>query len=196
MVAFGPRTNALDMMVAEPIDVNAVMKEALRLRRSGDRDGAYRQLRAAIDSVPKDDRELLAELLSFAGDLYHEDGAFLEAKRAYEDALAASDGSAYRRYVLELSLGALHEQSGEAAIASRRYVAAIETALSVDDVSAGAAIRRLVNLKKNQLTDAERQVCERAIEHSWKVLDLPGTPDTSDIGAASSTLIDAAGADR
>lgn len=180
-------------MATERVDTNRVISEALRQKVQGDFASAHATLESAVAAIPETDRDARAELLAFNADLYEEQGSTADARRIYEDALKLSRDDPYRSYSIELSVGALCERSHGVDDAARWYVAAINTALSSDSVSAGSAVKRLVMLRDGRLDAAERILCERGIDHSWNVLGLSGEPDRSNLSGSASILIEAAG---
>lgn len=188
----GRPTSALATMEIERVDTNRVMAEALRRKVRGDFSGAHETLESALAAILDTERDARAELLAFKADLYDEEGSYADAKRIYEDVVELSSGDPYRRYSIELSLGALCERLRDADDAARWYVAAINTALSSDGVSSGSAVKRLVSLRGDRLNTDERALCERGIDHSWDLLGLSGEPDRLDLARSASMLIDAA----
>jgi hypothetical protein len=168
------------------------MLEALEEHLSGNYAAAHARLQAALDSLNIDDTETRAELLSFDADLTAEAGGTVEAMGLYTQALTTT-GDAYRRYSIELSLGALLENVDELSTASEWYVKAIHTALSVDGISAGSALQRFLGIKRGNLTQNELALCEEAVRHSWAVLRLAELPDVSDLATTIQILVGSAG---
>jgi hypothetical protein len=168
------------------------MLEALEEHLGGNYAAAHARLQAALDTLNIDETETRSELLSFDADLSAEAGCTATAMSLYTQALTLT-ADTYRRYSIQLSLGALFEKVDERSTASEWYIVAIRTALSVDGISAGSALQRFLAIKRGNLTQNELTLCEEAVRHSWSALHLAAQPDVSDLAGSIQTLIESAG---
>lgn len=174
----------------ENSDVISAMRSAIQMKMAGNFTGARRVLASALSTVATHDVDALSELLAFDADLCVDMGSYLEAERQYGEARARAEHLPYRRYTIELALGGLCERTQREVDAVRWYTSAIHTAMNDATTSAAAAVlrlARLIPLRGDLLT-----LCERALEHSRRVLGM--RPDASDdVEAAAQAIIEAQG---
>ena len=112
-------------------------------------------------------------------------GAIEDLRRSYQ----LSEAGTYRRYTLELCLGALSAEAGDHDHARVYLLAALRTARDGENISGGAALRRFVEETGGRIDGADRTLCEEVVRRSWSVLNQSGDPDFSDLADAAERLI-------
>lgn len=134
---------------ASPIDTRALLADADRLRRSGDKNGAYALLEQAGALHPAD-RALLKERGLLAVDLGH----IAQGK----DLLARAIGAGAPDWRLHSALGAALAASGEQQAAQEQFAKALELAPDHPAV--------LNNLALSYALDGKREEAERLLRHA------------------------------
>jgi hypothetical protein len=168
-----------------------VLRRALSLVKDGDLVEAVSHIDAflSLEVHP----QVRSDALGFRAHIEERLGNTEEAK---SDLLAARSltGANYGRYVRELSLGSLFERQNLNEEAYSWYRTALDTCLLDNGTSGGTALKGLLQLcPATNLPLDDIALCRRVIEHSWRVLRLPGSPDLSNLEAAASVIVDAQG---
>lgn len=110
---------------------------------------------------------------------------------AREDLLIAHSlvGPIYARYVHEISLGVVCEKLHKIDEAICWFEKALNTCLDGEGISAGTALKRLLNLLPEiDLSAERRQLCLRAARKSFEVLQLESRFDPSVLGRIVSVI--------
>jgi len=112
---------------------------------------------------------------------------------ARQDLLAARElvRAGFGRYVHELCLAEIYHKQGQATEAMRWCRMALNTGIEAK-ISVGGALKKLLELQGiDNLTEEDRTLCFAATERSWQALQLPGTPDVTDLAKAVSAIMSA-----
>ena len=113
-----------------------------------------------------------------------------EASQDLLQALKIADGSSYTRFTNEFALGALYEQLGHRELAIEYLLKAVGTALQEGKTSVGGVLVRLLRLVPMiDFSEEEDRLVVDAVRHSWRLLNLEGEPDISDIQGVAETLL-------
>jgi hypothetical protein len=134
------------------------------------------------------DVELRASVLGMRADLKEEITDFEGAKNDLLEIISLLRPS-FARYVNETCLAELYLKTGLVDDAFALYRTALRTCLEAN-VSGGAALRKFLELRgQSSLSDADRELCIEVASRSWKILKLPGEPDTSDLAKIAMTIV-------
>jgi tetratricopeptide (TPR) repeat protein len=103
-----------------------------------------------------------------------------------------SDVGTYRRYTLELTIGALFKTTGDPQSSLAWYRRALETVIvAKEDISGGSALRSFLELKgKDDVSSEERALCHSVARASWGALHQRGEPDLTNLQDLATTLIE------
>jgi hypothetical protein len=158
-----------------------------RLAREGENLAALKELDHFLATEPAP--AVVSSALSYRSMVKEEAG---DHRGAFEDELQAhalSLPGTYSRYTKELSLGSLSIICGQEEKAISWFLAALNTARDGESISAGAALRKFLELRgEAQLDPAERTLCIEVIRRSWKVLRQSGEPDVTNLMQAANRL--------
>ncbi len=159
------------------------------------KDGELTEAISRIDAFLslEADPEVRSAALGFRAHINERIGNIEEAQNDLLTARSLS-GPNYQRYVQELSLGSLFERQDLNEESHSWYRAAANTCLLDNKTSGGSALKGLLRLRPAiNLSEADIALCREVIEHSWRVLRLPGAPDLSDLERSASTITEAEG---
>jgi len=168
-----------------------IMRQVVSLLHGGDLGKALSRLDGFLSQTA--DPELRSDALGMRAEVNRRLGSI---ERAIDDLLVARSltGPDYRRYVHELSLGALFESQNLQEQATSWYRAALNTCLLDKGTSGGTALKRLLDLSPpTSLSPDDIDLCRKVVEHSWRVLRLPGDPGLLDLASAVSIIGEAQG---
>lgn len=171
-------------------EVEAVYKkfrEVLSLKTSKKYKEAITLLSNLLPSIK--DNGLKTETIAFRADIYEEMGDKDAAKKGWLHALSLIKAENYAKYVLEMQMGVIHEKENNKEEALSWYLKALSTGIK-SNISGGWGLSKFVSLKgEDKLTKEERELCEKAVLTSWKVLSSPGEPDLKNLLQTAQFLI-------
>ena len=165
---------------------DALQRMVIALRQSNSGDGA-----AALDLVlNQGDPEMKAQALFYQGLISAETGVFEEADRSWSNALQYAPGGSFLRFELELSLASASERQAKPEEAIDWIKKALETGCSGDEFAGVKALTVYLRLNDGKIKPEDQAVFACVCEKCWRVLELPGEPDSGDWVATSKRLAD------
>jgi hypothetical protein len=90
--------------------------------------------------------------------------------------------------VAERSLGEACEKLGAPGAALEWYRTALKTCAEGDEFSGGHALKVFLALAGQQLLPDDEATASSVAVKSWRVLELPGSPDLKDLGKTAEAL--------
>lgn len=160
------------------------------LAHEGETDAALRLLAdflASESAAPES-----AQALALRAHILSGVGRQTEALEAAVAARSLLTPVSYERHTIELLAGVAAEGLGDAKSARRWYVAALATAVESNVFTGAVPLVRLLRLvPQGDLTRDEREVCQRFVVYSWRLLDLEGQPDPNDLASAGDVIVKA-----
>jgi hypothetical protein len=94
------------------------------------------------------------------------------------------------RYTIELTLAGLSEEQGLAPDAEKWYRRCLKTCVTGTPFSAGMLLLRFTRFRRNsRMTNAERSLCKKIIQRSWKSLGLPSSADDLNFEGAAEAIV-------
>jgi HEAT repeat protein len=166
-------------------DWNTAEREIVALLASGDVRAAI----ARIETVVSTDRgEFKGRALLYRGSIHEEQGRLQSARDDFAEAVRLFEAGSYVRYASELSLGQVCRVLGEPQSASTWYRAALETCdASIEAFSGGSALEGFLSMSPSP-TRTDLTLIRSVITKSWKLLEVSGAPDVTDLKAASAVI--------
>ena len=160
------------VMLVDWEDVELRAARLLSARRLAEAEGLLSEF---LDSSPPRIAERDALLLRSS--VLEDQGRRSDARRDLLAALELCEPGEYSRYVAELALGSLFAAEGDRASSMDWFRRALSTAIVADGVSAGAALRAVLeNSKTHEIEGESAPLWWSACRRSWVVLGLPGDP--------------------
>lgn len=136
------------------------------------------------------DPETRSEALSFRASLKEDIGDYTSAKEDLLQAIQLSPELSYSRYTIELGLGDVCERLGNYDEAIHWFKIALLTSINGEGISGGSALRSFVDKKgEGKLTEEDKTLCNRVAEKAWKLLEIQGEPDLSNLLKTAEILI-------
>lgn len=167
-----------------------VQKAALKEDMAGAVDAAIETVDAFLALVPKLD--IRCDALAYRADLKIGKEELDAAASDLREARKLSAPASYRRYTIELTLAGLAERTRQPEEAVSWYLRALETVSGDPETSGGSALADLLSLRDYSSLEADhRELCLKVARQGWKLFQLPGEPDASDLSAVAQVLIDA-----
>ncbi len=171
------------MMVKE--EFNESLKTLTLLWQRKDFDGAL----GIVEKIIRlGSPEMGAEALLFGGMIRQDQGLFDDARRMWIAALEHASERKFLLYMLQHKIGDSYQIEGSIEKALFWYRAAIQTCVTGNEFSCDQTLTALLSILKNQIPRDDEEQIALAIEKSWRVLELPGTPDLTDLPNAVTKL--------
>lgn len=173
----------------------AIIIKALSLKNNNNYDGAISLMDSIISNQSALDSQLLCEAFSWRASFREDQGDLQNAEKDLREALSLSQDGSYSRYIIELELGTIAKKLKLVDKAIFWFKQALLSSTeSREEIIGGTALKLFLNLKaQNSLNEQELSLCVRVIDHSWRLLNLSGKPDLSNLAKVADILIHAAG---
>lgn len=132
--------------------------------------------------------EKRAHCFLLRGEIRGREGDSEEARVEWAAGLASSKAGSFGRFNLDYALGKSYERAGlkEKALAS--YFSAITTCAEGRHFSGNRALAAFLTLNDGQIPIEHKEIVASAIRKSWKVLEIAGKPDLSNLPKAIAAL--------
>lgn len=132
--------------------------------------------------------EKKAQCLLYSGMIQQDQGLLEGARRAWLEAIPLSDEGTYLRCSLQNNIGKSLESEGRSEDAITWYRAAVQTCANGDEFAANNALNALIELNGGRVSKEDESAVAAALKKSWRVLELPGTPNLSNLPEAVKQL--------
>lgn len=169
------------------IEFNRVVGEIRFTWAHGDFVGAAARIEAVINELTP---EMRAHCLLLKGQMMDDQGSASDARRDWLTAIPYSRAGSFGRYCLEYEVGSSYEKSALRLEAIGFYRSAIQTCADGDEFSCNKALSAFLTLNHGQIPSEDEMLVAAAVEKSWRVLELEGHPDLSDLSKAVAALAD------
>ena len=157
---------------------NKKLQEVIRLWSRKDLMGAAEIIEEILlEGSPK----VRAEALLFYGMVNQDQGLSEDARALWVDGLAQAGEGTFLKYLLQYNIGSSYQREGKFKNSLSWYRAAIQTCVSGDEFSCDQTLTSLLSLFEGEIPAKEKPQVTKAVEKSWNVLELPGSPDLTDL---------------
>jgi len=153
----------------------------------GDLTSAFSEIETVLREGSAD---MKGQCLLLRGEVKDRQGDLAEARQDWMDGLDYAGAGTFLRYCLERNIGRVCHRLGLEEEAMRWYRNAVTTCYRGDEFSGHRALVDLVKLNGGEISANDRDMYGSVIEKSWRVLDLPGTPNLDDLTGSLSKLDD------
>jgi hypothetical protein len=151
--------------------------------------GDVADAQVAMDSVLSDGSpSMKAECFFYQGMMAEERGDLAEAQVSWSNGLQHARDGSFLRFQLETSLGGAAERQMQSAEALTWFRSALETCCQGDEFSGSKALSGYLRVSGGKVEPADETVVSCVAEKSWRVLGLPGAPDSNDWAATVARL--------
>ena len=164
---------------------NKKLEEITFLWNRKDFDGA---LGVVDDIVLNGDPKMQAQGQFFGGMILKDKGLPENARQFWLDAIPKATNQSYILYLLQYNIGFSFQDEGLTEKAAFWYRSALQTCVTGDEFSGDQALTSLLLLLGGQIPKDDEALVIDAIEKSWRVLELPGMSDLTDIPNAIAKL--------
>lgn len=125
--------------------------------------------------------EMKAQGLCFRGMIKHSQAELADAKEDWLQALPFAGEGTSLQYELQTNIAEVCEVTNPSGESLRWYRAALTTCSDGDQFSGTRALTAFVRLNGGTLPTGDLVMVASVAEKSWKVLQLPGSPDLDDL---------------
>ena len=143
-------------------------------------DEAFSDIRTVIE---EGSLEMQVSALLLSGMINDDLGNIFEARSDWQSAIPLSTEGSFAKYSLQSNIGESYAKEGEFEKAIGWFRNAIETCAGGDEFSGEKALSAFQALN-NGIPEKDARIVALAIEKSWRVLELPGFPDLSNLSGA------------
>ena len=164
---------------------DAAERRIVKFWTSGDVKNAIEEIETVLLA---DSGEFKGRALIYRGSI-NEDGDRLDAARDdFAHAVTLLSHGSYIRYTAELSVARIYRLLGDRPASAEWYRAALRSCEDSRELFSGStAVEGLLSVR-TALSDAERDLAEKVITTSWKVLGIPGLPNEGNMTATIAIL--------
>ena len=157
---------------------NEIQQRLVTAWHRGDLDRAFLEIETVMrEGSP----EMKGQCLFFRGMIYESNGSLNQARLDWLDALHYAEDGTFLRYELEMNIGAASEKLSTGDDALTWYRAALMTCVNGHEFSPHQALDAFRRLSGTEISPEDKPLLTTAVEKSWRVLELPGKPDQSDL---------------
>jgi tetratricopeptide (TPR) repeat protein len=160
---------------------DAIMVKAVKLKAAK----KYTEALFVIDEFIKQELtpEILIDILGMRAIILHDLEDYKEEKidllkiLKLSEKIAPIERKKYLQHVAQMSIGSIDEELGNLDGALSWYMKSLYIALESETTSGGVALKLFLKLREKNLTDAEKELCKKVIDHAWKLFKIEGSPD-------------------
>jgi hypothetical protein len=136
-----------------------------------------------------EDSRLRCSARAFRGDLQELRGDLNAALDDYLAAHAMAEELSFERCTLEEAIAALFLRQGQQPEADAWYLRALTTASRTTGVCGISVLKALTRLRGSfSLSAHEQNLAEQVVKQSWKLRELPGEPNLTDLFQSAQTI--------
>jgi len=144
--------------------------------------GDYSDAHAEIGKILRHgSAEMKAEALYLSGLIKQDTANLDEAQQDWTKALTYSASGTFLQQNLEYEIGHVLEQKGCPDQALDWYRLALHTCAVGDEFAADSVLAAFLRINGEDISEPDRTVIEVAVRKSWRVLEVPGDPDLTDL---------------
>jgi tetratricopeptide (TPR) repeat protein len=167
-------------------EFDEVRRKIVMAWHKGDVDVAF----AAIEKVFEREGtpDMKGECLFYRGMIRESGGDLPAARRDWIEALQYAREGTFLRFQLEHNIGESLEREGLPEEALGWYKIALKTCSKGDEYSGHQALNAYLKLKGGKIEPGDEPLIASVIVSSWRVLELPGTPDLKDLSSTATEL--------
>lgn len=125
--------------------------------------------------------EMKAHCLLFKGTIMKEQGLLKTARHEWRRAIPDSRTGSFVRACLEYEIGVSFENASLVNEARTYYRSAIETCAYGDEFSGNKQLGAYLAINNGQILPGDEAAIIAALKKSWRVLELSGEPDLTDL---------------
>jgi hypothetical protein len=170
-------SRACTMMLNE-FEFNRVVGRIRTAWAHRDFNGALGEIEAVIDEVTPD---MKAHCLLLRGSIMNDQGLSTDARLDWIDAIQYSRAGSFTRHCLEYEVGKSFENEDSVDNARIYYRSAIQTCAHGDEFAGNKALSAFLTLNGGSIPVEDNTIVTAAVEKSWRILELPGDPDFTDL---------------
>jgi hypothetical protein len=153
--------------------------------RKGELDTALSGIETVLeDGIP----DMKSESLLERGRIRQSMGATAAARQDWTEGLRYAREGTYLRFLLELSLGEALEREEQLGEALGWYKIALQTCSSGEEFAGLRALTAYLRLNGNNIEPGDHALLASVVVKSWRVLELPGTPNLENLRSATEEL--------
>lgn len=150
-----------------------------------DFDGA---LNVLSEILIKGDVYMRSQALLFSGMVKQDQGFLEDSRKSWLDAIPLTNDGTFTLYLLQHNLGDSYRREGLPEKAMSWYRSAIRTCVAGDEFACDQTLTSFLFLSGDQIPEDDEAAVANAVEKSWRVLELPGDPDLTDLRKAVTQL--------
>lgn len=136
--------------------------------------------------------DLRREGTAFRAMLHREQGDLAAAKSDFLAALELAEDRDHVRFELEDSIAVISQELNDRKEAGKWYLSALRTAAADPRVVGGGFLLRYLRFRGDKnLTIEEKQLANKVVHQSWRLLQIDGEPDLENLEVTASRLIEA-----
>jgi hypothetical protein len=132
--------------------------------------------------------EMKGQCLLYVGMIRESSGDSQSAQTEWLDALSYAGAGTFLRYDLEQHLGASWEKLGEIDQALVWYRLALRTCAEGAEFSGNKVLSAFLKLNQDTIPKEDETVVKAVIDKTWRVLQLNGAPDLTNLAESIRTL--------
>jgi tetratricopeptide (TPR) repeat protein len=166
-------------------DFNQVQQRLVSAWHIGDVAAALDEIELVLrEGTP----EMKAQCIFYRGMIRQSMGSSEKAKQDWLQALSYAREGTFLRYELEHCLGEAYEESEALKEALQWYRTALGTCSTGEEFSGNKTLVAFMRLSGDNISPDDKALLASVIQKSWRVLEVPGELDLTDLAASVSTL--------
>jgi len=167
-------------------EFDEVRRKIVMAWHKGDVDGAFVEIEKVFEGEGTPDMK--GECLFYRGMIRESGGDLTAARQDWTEGLQYAREGTFLRFQLEHNVGESLEREGLPEEALDWYKRSLKTCTDGHEYSGHQSLAAYLRLKGGKIEPGTETLIASIIVRSWRVLELPGTPDLKDLLSTATEL--------